>query len=385
MFYLDLLEKKIFMKIKNNFLENKPIVLIPMAGLGTRIKEFDIKNPKPLVVVENKTLIEHSIDTFLIDANYVFVTRKYDDPEHNLKLTKIFDRYEFNYIEIQLDEITNGATETALKAKEYIDNDQQLYIINCDQHLNWNVKEFINFTNKENIDGSVVLFKSTDPKCSFAEIKENRITSLVEKKAISDNALIGIHYWKNGKDFVFSAEHLIKSTNNREPYISETYNYLTLNKNIVPYFIDNNQYMPLGTSEDIESYIRIKKEYNYDKPKTIFCDIDGTILKHAHSFSNVTDCEPILLDGVLKKFNEWDSYGHKIILTTARKESARALTELHLKSLGLAWDQLIMGISSGQRVLINDKYLSTDKDRAISINVVTDDGFKNIDWSEHNL
>lgn len=364
---------------------NKVNVLIPMAGFGTRIKDFDPINPKPLVVVDGKTLIEHAIDTFLIDAKYIFITKKYDNQDYNNKLLNIFNKYGFEYIEIRLDETTNGAAETALKAKQYINNDEKLYIINCDQQLNWNVNNFINFTNKEGVDGSVILFKSTDPKCSFAEIKENRITSLVEKKAISDNALIGVHYWKNGKDFVYSAEQLIKNTNNREPYISETYNFLTLNKNIVPYFIDNNAYMPLGTSEDIESYIRIKKEYYYNKPKTIFCDIDGTILKHSHSFSNVTNCPPVLLDNVLKKFNEWDSYGHKIILTTARKESARSLTELHLKSLGISWDQLIMGVSSGQRILINDKFLSTDKDRAISINVITDDGFKNINWNEYEL
>lgn len=365
--------------------KNKTNVLVPMAGFGIRIKEFNDLVPKPLVMVDGKTLIEHSLDTFLIDANYIFITKKYENVEHNLKLTQIFNNYNFNYTEIQIDEITNSASETALKAKEYIDNDSQLYVINCDQHLNWNINDFINFTNKENVDGAIVLFKSNDPKHSYAEIKENKVISLVEKKVISDNALVGIHYWKHGKDFIYSAEQLIKNTSNKEPYISETYNYLTLNKNIVPYFIDNNSFMPLGTSEDIESYIRIKKEYNYDKPKTIFCDIDGTILKHSHSFSNVTDCEPILLDGVLKKFNEWDSYGHKIIFTTARKESARSLTELHLKSLGLSWDQLIMGISSGQRVLINDKYLPGDADRALSINVITDNGFKNIDWDGYGL
>ena len=90
-------------------------------------------------------------------------------------------------------------------------------------------------------------------------------------------------------------------------------------------------------------------------------------------------------DDVTAKFDEWDSKGYTIILTTARKESAREMTERHLKSLGLCWDQLIMGVSSGIRVIINDKLKDDDKDRAIAINLTTDSGFETFDWGEYNL
>lgn len=367
------------MNIKNNI-----NVLIPMAGLGTRIKDFDNLNPKPLVVVDGKTLIEHSLDSFLIDAHYIFITRKYDNLNYNKKLTKIFDGYGINYTEINIDYLPNGATNTALCAKEYINNKNPLIILNCDQLFNWNPMDFINSID-DNIDGAVVLYKSDDPKNSFANIKNNRIIAISEKIVTSNDALVGIHYWKHGKDFVESAQELLKNNTNKECFISETYNYLTQNKYIVPYYINNNQFIPLGTSEDIEKYIRLKKEYYSEKPKTIFCDIDGTILKHEHSFSNVVNNSPKLLPEVLKKFDEWDSFGHKIILTTARKESSRKLTENQLNVLGISWDQLIMGVSSGERILINDKYLENDKNRATSINVITNFGFKNIRWEDYGL
>lgn len=126
-------------------------------------------------------------------------------------------------------------------------------------------------------------------------------------------------------------------------------------------------------------------EFYREKPKTIFCDIDGTILKHAHKFSELDNSAPIDLPGVIDKFNEWDSIGHKIILVTARKESGREMTERHLKSLGLMWDHLIMGVSSGQRVLINDKLKEGDDDRAISVNLITDGGFDKTDWKRVGL
>jgi hypothetical protein len=171
---------------------------------------------------------------------------------------------------------------------------------------------------------------------------------------------------------------------NNEFYVAPVYNEAILdNKTIYPFEV--NKMWGVGTPEDLEVYISKQKEYYFDKPKTIFCDIDGTILKHVHSFSNILSTNPIILDGVLKKFNDWDAKGYKIILTTARKESARRTTEKHLNSLGLCWDYLLMGITSGERVLINDKLYEDDNDRAISINIITDNGFNSIDWNKYNL
>jgi len=125
--------------------------------------------------------------------------------------------------------------------------------------------------------------------------------------------------------------------------------------------------------------------YLNNRPKTIICDIDGTILKHSHSFSAVAENEPILLPGVAEKFNAWDSLNYRIILMTGRKESARELTEMHLKKLGLCWDVLVMNAGNGQRVLINDKLNNFSPDRALCVNVKVDEGFKNIDWEKVGL
>lgn len=130
----------------------------------------------------------------------------------------------------------------------------------------------------------------------------------------------------------------------------------------------------------MSSEVGKQNEFYRDKPKTIFCDLDGTILKHAHVFSDLNKIDPQLNPGVIEKLNEWDSVGHTIILVTARKESAREMTEAHLKSLGVMWDHLIMGVTSGNRILINDKLKSDDLDRAIGVNVITDNGFNDVDW-----
>lgn len=126
-------------------------------------------------------------------------------------------------------------------------------------------------------------------------------------------------------------------------------------------------------------------EFYSDKPKTIICDIDGTILRHLHRFSDLGVVDPEILSGVREKFDEWDSLNHKIILMTARKESAREMTESHLRMLGIPWDQLIMGVSGGVRILINDRLQETDPPRSIGINVLTNEGFDIVDWKAIGL
>lgn len=362
-----------------------------MAGLGSRFKSEGFDLPKPLIKVNGKTLIEHSIDSLNIEGRFIFITRKFEKEDHNSQLSVILKTLKPDSVEIKLDYTTSGAVETALSAKQYIDNDDDLIITNCDQRLEWDSSIFSEFILQENLDGCVVTYDSDNPKNSFAIVDEESgyVTEFVEKRAVSRNSLIGVHYWKKGSDFISSGEkHLdqFQKNNQKECYISESYNYLIEEgKKMKCFRIPNNEFIPLGTPYDVSIYQGKIKEFYTEKPKTIFCDIDGTIMKHVHRFSDVCFEESQILPGVLDKFNEWDSQGHKIILCTARKESARQRTEEQLRKLGLCWDTLIMGVTSGNRVIINDKLNTSDANRAVSVNVITNSGFEVIDWKNYNL
>ena len=93
------------------------------------------------------------------------------------------------------------------------------------------------------------------------------------------------------------------------------------------------------------------------KRKTIFLDIDGTILGHAGGVSKVLtgETQQEVLPGSLEKLDEWESKGYSIILTTARRESMRAFTVKQLDDAGIFYDQLVMGIGNGERIVINDQ------------------------------
>jgi NDP-sugar pyrophosphorylase family protein len=359
-------------------------ILIPMAGNGQRFIDAGYSVPKFLIDIFGRPMIEHVVDSLGINGNYIYIVQKTHYLKYNLEV--LLNSITPGCTIIQLDEKTDGAARTTLYAENIINNDNPLIIFNSDQIIEWDSKSFENFIDRD-LDGVVVTFKAEGPKWSYVKINDlGLIDEVAEKIQISNDATAGVYYWSKGSDYVTSAKQMIEKNIkvNDEFYVAPVYNEAILNNKKI-YALPLKKMWAVGTPEDLEIYISKQKEYYFNKPKTIFCDIDGTILKHVHSFNNIFLTEPILLDGVIEKFNDWDAKGYKIILTTARKESARQITEQHLNNLGLCWDYLLMGITSGQRFLINDKLYIDDKDRAVSINIITDSGFKSIDWDNYNL
>lgn len=365
------------------------IILIPMAGLATRFAHEGISTPKPLIQVAGKPLIQHTIETLGLVGTYVFVTRRYDNPADNIALSLKLKELVPDCHELMLDHPTRGAVETCMMARDLLDPDEQLIITNCDQRTEWDAQAFLKILNVYRPDGLVVTHESKDPKHSYAEVEHSSgfITRIVEKQVISNHALVGIHYWRRAELFTRSAETLLgKCTVGRESYVSETYNYLIgTGRSVVAYPLAPNQYIPLGTPYDVAIYEGKLREYSAGKPRTLFLDLDGTILKHAHRYSDLSAAAPVLLLGVLDKMNQWDSEGHQIVLCTARKESARGLTERQLEMLGVPYDVLVMGLTSGGRVLVNDKLGAAHPDRATAINLITNGGFEGVDWKVVNL
>ena len=108
---------------------------------------------------------------------------------------------------------------------------------------------------------------------------------------------------------------------------------------------------------------------------TIFCDLDGTLVKHNEP-AEIQSPDLVLevLPGVLEKFREWDGKGYRIIITTGRKESARESTIKQLQRAGITYDQLIMGFGGGDSILINDRKPNSDRDTAYAINLERNKG-----------
>lgn len=115
------------------------------------------------------------------------------------------------------------------------------------------------------------------------------------------------------------------------------------------------------------------------KPKTIICDIDGTLFFHRGSLTKQYIQDPEILEGTVDKINEWDRKGYNIILMTGRRESMRKETEKLLKKHGIFFDTLIMGVGGGDRVVINDMKEGSTVPTTASISLKRNEGIKDVD------
>jgi len=126
----------------------------------------------------------------------------------------------------------------------------------------------------------------------------------------------------------------------------------------------------------------MKREQNY---KTIFSDIDGTLIEQAR-FEDLDPNVANVLPGVKEKMDEWYEAGHHIVLTTARPWNLELVTKQQMETAGIRYHQLLMGIGREERILINNNSKGEPENaRAMAVAVGRDAGFTNSNWESVGL
>ena len=195
-------------------------ILIPMAGAGSRFEKAGYTFPKPLIDVAGQPMIQTVIENLNLQGKYIFLVRKEHYEKYDLK--SLLNLIAPNCEIVQIEGLTEGAACTVLKAQELIDNDEPLIIANADQYIKWNSFETISMFNEPDVDGGILTFKSIHPKHSFAKVDgDGFVLEVAEKKPISNDATVGIYYWKRGLDYVLYAESMIEKNirTNNEFYV----------------------------------------------------------------------------------------------------------------------------------------------------------------------
>ena len=232
-------------------------IVVPMAGRGSRFTEQGYTDSKPFIDVNGKPMIQRVIENLNIefDSNYEFVI---------VCLQEDFDKYDFRifddiightqYKVICLEDVTEGAAQTLLEAKDIIDNDTPMLSFNTDQMIEYNPKMF---EIAKQFDGYIPCFWSDSEDWSYARTLDNGyVQEVAEKKVISNNATAGYYYWRKGSDYVKYAEQMIEenSRSNGEFYVAPVYNWAIQDGKKIGICIVDEIY-ELGTPEYLEEYL----------------------------------------------------------------------------------------------------------------------------------
>lgn len=106
---------------------------------------------------------------------------------------------------------------------------------------------------------------------------------------------------------------------------------------------------------------------------TIFCDIDGTLIVHEDRPDYAR--APRLLPGSREKLRHWIAEGYHVVLCTARRREDEPRLAAMLRELNVPYHQILTGLPSGVRVVINDRKPSAMfTSQAASLEIARDQG-----------
>lgn len=186
-------------------------LIIPMAGRGTRVRPHSHTTPKPLLPVAGKMIVERIVETFgrtlerSIDE-IVFILGPDFGQEIKNQLSAMCDRQDARPT-FRVQETAQGTAHAVYCAEQDLQGECIIVFADTIFDMEGSVK----------IDDadSVIWLKEVDDPSRFgvAVEKDGQITDFVEKPSepISNLAIIGVYYFKEGADLKREIEYLLEN------------------------------------------------------------------------------------------------------------------------------------------------------------------------------
>ena len=240
-------------------------IIIPMVGESVRFKKAGYKIPKFLLKINNQYIIEHIIDLFPGEKDFLFICNKKHLANKKLRLTSILKKKCPGGKIIGIKSHKLGPVYSVLKIINKIEDNKPIIVNYCDFNCYWNYKNFKKIIKKK-YDGNIVVYKDFHPSTTYnsyyAYIKEKngRVTDIREKKPFTKNPTSeytssGTYYFKN-KEILHKYFHKTikdKLKTNGEYYISMVYKSMIKDSKKVGYH-KINFFSQWGSPEDFNEY-----------------------------------------------------------------------------------------------------------------------------------
>jgi glucose-1-phosphate thymidylyltransferase len=202
-------------------------VVIPMAGLGTRLRPHTWSKPKQLVSVAGKTVLDHvidSLDTLPEPNNFELVSIVgYLGDQIEAHVKENYPKLESHFV---IQENPLGQSHAIKLAEKYLQG--PLLIVFADTLL----KTDLSFLNNEQSDAVAWVKPVDDPRrFGVAELGEDGlVTRLIEKPENFNNnlAVVGFYYFRRGQDLIDAIDEQMKMglDLNGEFYLADAINIM---------------------------------------------------------------------------------------------------------------------------------------------------------------
>ena len=250
-------------------------IIIPLGGRGERFSKNGYVEPKPLIPIFEKTMIEYAIDNLnrkKDDHIYIFYNNKLDAHEFSYKIRE-------KYPEVRLTCVpdTKGAAETLSIGLRHVmkqkDHHKKCLVVDCDTFYTEDIVSM--FREKTDNTTFYTLNYETKPIYSYIETdKDESVVDIKEKVKISDKANAGAYAFTDIQELCDFCDHVVNNniTFNNEPYTSCVISEM-VKKGIVfkGCKISSDCVVSLGTPDAVTIY--------KERTRAFLFDLDGTLVK----------------------------------------------------------------------------------------------------------
>lgn len=252
-------------------------IIIPLGGLGSRFSKIGYKDPKPLIKIYNKYLLEMVIDNLYIKENdKIFILYNINLEKYNFVeiITNLYKNKK-EIIFIKIINNTEGAAETLnIGINNIIQNhtfNKKTIVIDCDTVYTTDILDLF-----RNHIYNMVYFTCKDneqPIYSYIEINNGFITNIAEKNKISNNANTGAYCFQNIYDILKYSNIVI---DNKIKFNNEYYTSCIIKTMIQDNILftgnelNSDKVISLGTPHELNTFL--------DKTNVFLFDLDGTLV-----------------------------------------------------------------------------------------------------------
>ncbi len=223
------------------------IIVIPMAGAGSRFPRSEYPEHKSLIRFDGRPLLEYSLRSLPIKKSnrIIFIVLK---SQLNVQMERLISKLcaATPFEILCLDHPTGGQAETVYLALKNASPNEEVLIHNCDTAMNVDWEVELSF------GGVIFTFESDSESFSYAKVDGGGyVTEVAEKRVISKFASSGT-YWFSSVNLY--TECFTKQSNNNtysELFIAPLYQEL-IERGVAVKIQQCDEVFPLGTPRDLE-------------------------------------------------------------------------------------------------------------------------------------
>ncbi len=270
-------------------------IIIPMAGSGTRFKNAGYKDPKPIINIAGKPMIQYVIDLFPGEHDFLFICRDEHLEQSDLRavLSKLAPQGQI----VSVTSKDLGPVHNILKVQPLIKDDEPVVVNYCDFDMDWDYADFKKIMAEKNAQSACVCYRGFHPHLlgpnlyAGTRVDENlNVLEVKEKYSFTPNKM---DTWQQTGTFYFASGELLKKyceelvdkniTCNGEYYVSLLYN-LMIRDGVRVALYPVKHFCQWGTPEDLEEYLAWADFVNKN-PKEKVDSYPGEVLAAAQSSS----------------------------------------------------------------------------------------------------